>query len=78
MKIAVVQLLSLLLFITGLSAQADEISLEGAYIWILKSPDGNEFVEKIYFKNKIFISFHLTNPFSSITMGKTSKRKQRR
>ena len=52
MKIAVVQLLSLLLFIIGLSVYADETSLEGAYIWTLKSPDGNEFVEKIYFKNK--------------------------
>ncbi|MST99820.1 hypothetical protein FYJ85_22590 [Victivallaceae bacterium BBE-744-WT-12] len=51
MKIAVVQLLSLLLFIIGLSVYADETSLEGAYIWTLKSPDGNEFVEKIYFKN---------------------------
>ena len=52
MKIAVVQLLFLLLFIIGLSVYADETSLEGAYIWTLKSPDGNEFVEKIYFKNK--------------------------
>lgn len=51
MKIAVGQLLSLLLFIIGLSVYADETSLEGAYIWTLKSPDGNEFVEKIYFKN---------------------------
>ncbi|MST99828.1 hypothetical protein FYJ85_22630 [Victivallaceae bacterium BBE-744-WT-12] len=52
MKIAVGQLLSLLLFIIGLSVYADETSLEGAYIWTLKYPDGNETVEKIYFKNK--------------------------
>ena len=52
MKIAVVQLLTLLLFIIGLSVYADETSLEGAYIWTLKYPDGNETVEKIYFKNK--------------------------
>ena len=41
MKVAVVQLLSLLLFIIGLSVYADEASLEGAYIWTLKPPVGS-------------------------------------
>ena len=41
MKIAVVQLLTLLLFIIGLSVYADGTSQEGAYIWTLKSPVGS-------------------------------------
>jgi hypothetical protein len=52
MKFIVTKLIYLLVFIVGLSVYADGTSLEGAYIWTLKSPDGNEFVEKIYFKNK--------------------------
>ena len=52
MKFIVTKLIYLLIFIVGLSVFAEETSLEGAYIWTLKSPDGNEFVEKIYFKNK--------------------------
>ena len=51
MKFIVTKLIYLLIFIVGLSVYADGTSLEGAYIWTLKSPDGNEFVEKIYFKN---------------------------
>ena len=46
------KLIYLLIFIVGLSVFAEETSLEGAYIWTLKYPDGNETVEKIYFKNK--------------------------
>ena len=52
MKFIVTKLIYLLIFIVGLSVFAEETSLESAYIWTLKSPDGNEFVEKIYFKNK--------------------------
>ena len=52
MKFIVTKLIYLLIFIVGLSVYADETSLEGAYIWTLKYPDGNETVEKIYFKNK--------------------------
>ena len=52
MKSVAVKLIYLFVFIAGLSIQAGETSQEGAYIWTLKSPDGNETVEKIYFKNK--------------------------
>ena len=52
MKFIVTKLIYLLIFIVGLSVFAEETSLEGAYIWTLKYPDGNETVEKIYFKNK--------------------------
>ena len=50
MKFIVTKLIYLLIFIVGLSVFAEENSLEGAYIWTLKYPDGNETVEKIYFK----------------------------
>ena len=52
MKFIVTKLIYLLIFFVGSSVYADETSLEGAYIWTLKYPDGNETVEKIYFKNK--------------------------
>ena len=52
MKFIVTKLIYLLIFIVGSSVFAEENSLEGAYIWTLEYPDGNETVEKIYFKNK--------------------------
>ena len=57
MKFIVTKLIYLLIFIVGSSVFAEENSLEGAYIWTLKYPDGNETVEKIYFKRGNFKSF---------------------
>ena len=41
MKFIVTKLIYLLIFIVGLSVFAEETSLEGAYIWTLKSPVGS-------------------------------------